>query len=160
VPFAFRFVAMHWACEGGHIAIVQWLMSMGASSDLHATSESGRSPLFLACLNGHLKLAKYLHILGGEEQDVRRSDNYGKTPMHVACEQGHLHVCQWLWGAGAADDISKVDVSGRTALELACEGGHLGVCEWLYSVQKINGRGRNEKQEGGGRGAAHGAFAI
>jgi ankyrin repeat protein len=53
------FTAVHLAAEAGHVEVVTYLVSEGADLGIKSTS-GGRSPLYSACLNGHLNVASYL----------------------------------------------------------------------------------------------------
>ena len=54
----------------------------------------GRSPLHLACLIGHLDVAKYL--VDEKQCNSACADNNGWTAVHVACQNGHLDVAKYL----------------------------------------------------------------
>ena len=49
------------------------------------------TPLHLACLNGHLDVAQWLHSAGASLDAI---DNNGDTPLHLGCCIGHLGIAQ------------------------------------------------------------------
>jgi ankyrin repeat protein len=61
----------------------------GAVVDI-AKSDTGSTPLYLACWKGHVKVAKLL-ILGGADVD-KASTDIGMTPLLTACQEGHVDV--------------------------------------------------------------------
>ena len=51
-----------------------------------ANNNVGVTPLFIASLNGHLKIVKVLIASGGL---VNKAINDNTTPVHIASHQGH-----------------------------------------------------------------------
>ena len=64
------------------------------------------TPMYIACLNGHLSVCKWLFEVGAAA-DVTKANNNGATPMFIACQKGHLSVCKWLFEVGAAADTPR-----------------------------------------------------
>ena len=110
------------------------------------------SPMFMACLYGNLKLAKYLYKKGAAS-DISipcpgnmhyvSAPNYkenhfgldGATPMWAALSQRHLPVAKWLFSITGINDIFRADNLGRNALHsviccrpLACDGDNGDPC--------------------------------
>lgn len=78
---------MHVACWRGDLDTVQSLYRhQGAKVDLR--DHEGRTPLLLACANGQLDTARWLHEQGAEVIDERCQ------PIYAASSQGHLKVVQ------------------------------------------------------------------
>ena len=54
---------------------------------------SGSTPVYLACQNGHLMTADYLAAKNGTPK-IHTFD--GMSPLHAAAQMGHLHIVKWL----------------------------------------------------------------
>ncbi|KAJ8106492.1 hypothetical protein OPT61_g9498 [Boeremia exigua] len=135
-------------------------------SPLHAVNDStagasGRTPLFLASMNGHAEIVTAL-LDGAADPDAADRDNVtpihaaslnghtevvgilirynasttepsigGATPLLSASHRGHGGIVDLLLKAGA--DWSATDFQGRTALDLALRQLHLQVAEKLVA---------------------------
>mmetsp|Transcript_7357 Transcript_7357/g.18890 ORF Transcript_7357/g.18890 Transcript_7357/m.18890 type:complete len:663 (+) Transcript_7357:184-2172(+) len=130
--------AIHYACWGGHIPMVRWLLSQGASLD--EVDLVGNTPLLYAVYGGHLKLVKQLLGLGCS---LLEKNNKGHSAIIQASCGGHAHVVQWLIGQGSS--IHERDDVGNTSLLFAAWGGHISVLEWLLD----NGASLHEKSDTG-----------
>ena len=64
----------------------------------------GRSPVHVACQEGHLHVARWLSGVGIAADDVRTQDVFGRTALYIAALKGHLDVAAWLLLLGAAPD--------------------------------------------------------
>ena len=53
-----KITPLHWACPGGHLPIVQYLIENGA--DLEAKDKEQQTPLQLASKYDHTDIVKYL----------------------------------------------------------------------------------------------------
>ena len=101
--------AMVLAPMNGHLAVVEFLHSIGAPYTTHAMD--------LAAINGHLAVVEFLHSVGGTCTDIA---------MDLAAMNGHLAVVKFLHSIGAAYTTS--------AMDLAAKNGHLAVVEFLHSI--------------------------
>ena len=55
--------ALTWAAQGGHLAIVRFLVSEGA--DIHVRDENGWTALMKAAVSGYLDVVRFLVDRGG-----------------------------------------------------------------------------------------------
>jgi ankyrin repeat protein len=57
---------LHAAARGGHRAVVQWLLPQGANAEARGSGGpwEGKTPLVLACENGHEEIALLLRRHG------------------------------------------------------------------------------------------------
>ena len=150
---------LHRACTAGHLDVAQWLHNAGASlnatnsvgdgaevrlpafdltaaqaavadgASVSARNMHGEEPLHLACLEGHLDVARWLH---GAGTSLDATTNRGDTPLLYACMKGKLNIAQWLHSVGASLDAT--DSEGNRSLHQACRRGHLDIAQWLHSA--------------------------
>lgn len=119
-PNSKRFTPLHRASQRNHVNIVNYLLNQGA--DIQATEiEDGMTPLFLACLNGHIQVVRLLvqTLLDHSGMTINspQSSSNG-TALHVSCFFGQLEVVQYLIEECEANDEIK-DCDGHTPLEVA-----------------------------------------
>ena len=129
-----------YGCTRVELNVCKWLHGHGGAAEdiTKVLSDTGDTPMLLACYNGHLSVCEWLHKVG-VDKDISRADNHGgQTPTIAACKKGHLSVCEWLYKVGADKDISRADNCGDTPMLLACKNGHLSVCEWLVLNGALN----------------------
>jgi ankyrin repeat protein len=120
------------AAQNGHAAIVKWLLEETAVS-VDAPDKHGQTPLFVACQNGHIDIAK---LLVAHRANVNHTRADGPTPLHCACWGGHVAVVQWLLlEAGAQLGSGDVAQAKPTPLMLACERGHAYLVRFLIEQQ-------------------------
>ena len=93
-------------------------------------------PLYWACLNGHLEVAKVLLEAGAL---INHSNCMLATPLHAAASSGHLQVMELLVAEGA--DVNAANILGQSALIAAASCGHSKAVEYLL------GKGADVKQK-------------
>jgi ankyrin repeat protein/L-ascorbate metabolism protein UlaG (beta-lactamase superfamily) len=87
---------LHWAAQGGHIAIVKLLLAHGAAVD--ALNNQKETPLVYAAEGGHLKLAELL-IAHGADLNVRTAQR--ASPIHYALWADKTDMVKLLLKKGA-----------------------------------------------------------
>lgn len=108
--------------------LLQFLVECGAELNCH--NNYGRTPLWIASINGHLEIARCL-VEGGAE--VNKDDYSKQTPLWAACAYGHLEVAQWLVEEGAAE-LNKARLDGSTALMTAAKQRNFDIVRFLASA--------------------------
>jgi ankyrin repeat protein len=103
--------------------------------DSEVTTNTGKTPFWQACQNGHLELVKKLMATGNI--DVDKADNDGTTPFWTACENGHLELVKKLMATGNID-VDKADNDGTTPFWIACQNGHSEVVKELIATEKVD----------------------
>jgi hypothetical protein len=88
--------ALHWACDRGHVGIVDLLLQSGAEKD--DKTHQNMTPLHCACSAGHLDVVRVL-LRYGADKDAKNRD--GWAPIHYAADDGHLMIVQLLVDKGA-----------------------------------------------------------
>ena len=120
--------AMLAAAEGGHLAVMEYLVEQGANLDLEATADYGYGAtlLYYAALGGSLAVMEYLVEQGAS---LEATDDYGATLLHYAAWGGSLVVVEYLVEQGAS--LEATDANDMTLLHYAAWGGSLAVVEYL-----------------------------
>jgi ankyrin repeat protein len=144
--------ALKLAVQGGHEAVVTFLLSQGA----HATNpdRNGSTPFMSAAAGGHVGMAQlFLELQGGQGLDDRYHTT-GKTALHWAVMCGHVEAAAWLLKNGAGASIRDKD--GRTPLMEVCESDRLGALEIL--LQEVGVQGLRERDVRGYTALHHAAM--
>jgi ankyrin repeat protein/serine/threonine protein kinase len=108
------------AAKGGHLEIVQYLLSVGCESDLHFVSCKGRTLVMVASDAGHLHIVQYLVASGA---DISRRCHRLYTALILAASSGHTEVVQYLLEQGG--DVTARTHDGEDALMQASYNGRL-----------------------------------
>ncbi|XP_048246402.1 ankyrin repeat domain-containing protein 50-like [Haliotis rufescens] len=117
---------LHVACIGGHVEMVEHIMSQGIG-DVNSQNQDGRTPLLLAAFGGHREVFDLLVRNGANASVVC---NMGNTILHVACIGGHVEMVEHIMSQGIGD-VNSQNQDGRTPLLLAAFGGHREVFDLL-----------------------------
>ena len=123
---------LHWAASRGQDEIIDEIIKreakeFGTSASI---SNSGRTPLHIAALNGHVEASR---ALSGLLKVVNFADGRGFTALHLAASRGHVEITGILLRNGA--DLTIHDKSGRTAADKAKEMGQFELYTMLISFE-------------------------
>ena len=121
-------IVIHYSSIGGHLPIVQYLIEK-QNVDINIKGWNGKTPLHLACLEGHHNIAEYLISKGA---NINAKDTIGDYAIHYASKGGHLPIVQYFIEQQNVD----IDIKGSnemTPLHLACLRGHLQIVQYLIS---------------------------
>lgn len=113
-PLLFAATSAQDSMEGGDVEGC-FRALLNAKANPNARSNTGATPLLLACAAGHLPATCALLDHGA---DPAPADESGATALALAAEGGHAEVVAVLLRAGAPVDAR--DSAGRTALMAAC----------------------------------------
>ncbi|EGG24180.1 hypothetical protein DFA_06327 [Cavenderia fasciculata] len=102
-----------YACSGGHVAIVQYLLKNNAMASKLALDN--------ACSGGSLEIVQLLHTMN-------KGLSSG-SPLNLAATKGHLEICKWL-------TINRKDGCTTSAMDNAASMGYLSVVEFLHTHRK------------------------
>eukprot|EP00435_Cladocopium_sp_Y103_P029767 s1934_g7.t1 len=109
------FRALHWAADGGHLAVVEKLISAGAEIDAVTDDISGQTPLHMA-----FRFVKVVEVLLKSGASVEAKDKRGRTPLMYAVNYHPLEdtvkTVELLLKTGAS--VEAKDEDGNTALHL------------------------------------------
>jgi len=116
---------IHQAVKKGDMEGLKGLVDGGV--DVNDTTSKGKqTPLHVAALEGHAKIAEYLLDHGAE---LEAKDSEGSSPLLEAVRGGHLEVIKLLLQRGA--DIHTAGSNQKTLLHVAAFHGHKQVVEYL-----------------------------
>ena len=102
---------LHYACERGHLQIVEYLISKGAN--VEAKDKDGKYAIHFACMKGHLPIVKYLI---STDASVDPKEKWERTPLHLAALFGHTNVKHLVYNC--ANIYAKM-FDGQTPYDLA-----------------------------------------
>lgn len=114
--------ALHFAAANGQVDCCRLLALHLRKAKLDARSESGLTPLHLACRRGHSSVTELLLDAGVE---MNRQDNLGRTALYHAATKGHVRCVSKLLLRGA--DASLRCSSQLHPLAVARRNGHARV---------------------------------
>ena len=106
---------LHYACEFGHLLIVEYLISKGA--DIEAKDIYYWTPLHFACKEDHLEIVEYLISKGADIEAKEWMDLNG--PLHIASQYDNIDVVNCLVSKGANKHAKNDD--DETPYDLVCE---------------------------------------
>ncbi|KAH9231410.1 hypothetical protein K456DRAFT_1739761 [Colletotrichum gloeosporioides 23] len=92
-------IALQAASEGGHIEVVDRLLSAGANVN---TYSNRRTALQAASGGGHIEVVERL-LSAGANVNADPAKHFGRTALQAASEGGHIEVVDRLRAAGARD---------------------------------------------------------
>jgi ankyrin repeat protein len=134
--------ALHLAVQGGHEAVVTFLLSQGAQA-INADSDN-MTPFMSAAAGGHVGMAQLLlELQGGQGLDERDCEE--KTALHWAVIGGHPEAAAWLLRNGAGASVR--DEEGTTPLMWVGESGRLGALQIV--LQEVGEQGLRERDRRG-----------
>lgn len=118
--------ALWLAAQGGHVEVVDLLLTRGASLDTSTTPA-----LFAACAVGSQDTVKRL-VEGGASITHLSAD--WTSPLMIASEHGHLDVVRFLCKQVDSFHVNIANQAGGTALIYAAAAGHLAVVRYLIDA--------------------------
>ncbi|KAI9766946.1 MAG: hypothetical protein M1840_006243 [Geoglossum simile] len=128
--------ALHLAVQRGNMAVIEYLMGLGAHVDARCRDRHGKTVLHYAVDSRRtetiIKMAEQGH-------DIRAKDFSGKTILHRAAWRGNLEAARLVIELGAAEDIRCRDEAGKTPLDLAIESKAMNVADFLKEFAARNG---------------------
>jgi ankyrin repeat protein len=130
------------AMRGYGASIVDYLLSLGASSDWTYTDMKGCSALHFAASGGSVEAVKFI-LSSGIDFDINLSDTQGWTPLHWACRKGYVDTAQLLIDSGA--DLRKENTQLWTPLDIATFCGNDNLISTLSRQQGSTGTEMKQK---------------
>ncbi|XP_059475584.1 uncharacterized protein LOC132196750 [Neocloeon triangulifer] len=119
--------ALHWAACKGHVAVAEFLLSIGVN--VTARDDNNDTPLTLAAQLSSEEMCRFLVENGA---DLSAVNKFGNDALHFACIRGKLENVKYLLGLNGFS-VEKKGWNGRSALHRAAEKGHVAVAKFLLS---------------------------
>lgn len=107
---------LHWAAQGGHAEIVEFLIERGAVVDSQNVADE--TPLHYAAALGQSEVVKLLVAKGAS---LNPKTITGETPLHYSADLGQFESVQLLIEKRA--DLNVKNNEGRTPLDYASDRG-------------------------------------
>ena len=134
------FTALHFLCKLGILEGVKYFIEM--YGNVEARDESGRTPLHIACKNGHIDVSEYLILECGCDKEA--IDNEQNTPLFTACWNNQTAMVKHLVSRfGCKSDIR--DTKGLTPLHITCAKGYTDITEYLINQCGCDKEDRNNE---------------
>ncbi|XP_043351537.1 ankyrin repeat domain-containing protein 26-like isoform X27 [Dermochelys coriacea] len=114
---------LHRAAAGGDLGRLQQLLK---KNDINQLDKENRTPLHLACANGHLDVVTYLV---DNKCKLNLCDNDNRSPLMKAVQCQQEKCATMLLEHGA--DPNPVDVNSNTALHLAAQTANISLAVLL-----------------------------
>ncbi|KAF9359828.1 hypothetical protein BGX26_011296, partial [Mortierella sp. AD094] len=163
---------LHIACSAGHLEVVRFLLSHGAS--IHVRDRLNHTPLYDAVTRGtNMEVVKTLRDTGAHFNDSEVSDLGWKlmiaategdldrvkliaeagydlnrplfdqrTLMHIVAAEHRHSLLEYLLETYPEIDLESKDRLGRTCMD---DAGHCGACQGFF-LAKINGQQLNNSE--------------
>ncbi|XP_043912117.1 fibronectin type 3 and ankyrin repeat domains protein 1 isoform X2 [Protopterus annectens] len=122
---------MHWAADGGHCKVVQYLISDGCKVDVKDNGSLWTPLMRVSAVSGNVDAASSLIQAGA---NVNAKDKDGKTPLMVAVLNNHEPLVRLLLAKGA--DLTVTNEYGIGILQMAKALGRQNIIPLLESANK------------------------
>ncbi len=119
-------IQLHKACLDGDLNKAKIILNQGVNVDV--VDHEHMTPVYYACLNGHVELAKFLMMTCKANISIR--DNSDNTFLHMVCCNGHVGIAELLVKKDAAM-VNTRNKSGYTPLYYACLKGDVKIAKLL-----------------------------
>ena len=96
------------ASQEGHLECVRLLLEAGAA--VSQAKDNGSTPLLIACLKGHLEVAKLLSSYGAS----RAATPFG-MPEEIATSRGHADLAAWLVASRGWTPLQHLEACPETS---------------------------------------------
>ncbi|XP_046562592.1 putative ankyrin repeat protein RF_0381 [Haliotis rubra] len=120
----FSNTVLHFACEGGNVAILEHLLT---TPDLNARGTNGWSPVMVASRFGK---SDVFNLLVSKEVNLNLTDEHGNNMLHLAYQGGDMSITEHLL---PLFDINSRGQDGRTAVMYAAVNRVKSVFDLLVS---------------------------
>ena len=128
------------AANGGHVAIVEYFLSLSDKVNINKQDKNGWTALMKACSEGFKEVVRVL--LDNPLIDVNITSNDGSfAALHLACardkDNNNKTIVSMLLDHENIQ-VNKADAAGTTPLIIACYQGHLWLLRLLLTREDID----------------------
>ncbi|XP_052077387.1 uncharacterized protein LOC127715390 isoform X2 [Mytilus californianus] len=123
---------LHIVSSFGYSDFLNHFLTRDKGQGVNKKNINGKTPLHLACQNGHMNCVQ---CLLNNTAVVNDTDSKKRTALHYACEAGNESIVKYLITNNAS--VNNKDLEGMTPLHVACEKGHQYVVKFLVE-KKVN----------------------
>jgi len=141
--------ALHYACFGGHLDCVKFLLEEDSSlRNLERRNSEGLTPQMMAIVAKHVHIVKYLVTKESknemkdfheEEEKAQVSKTMGYNKFHRCAISGSIDIMHLLVSNEAERHlIYYLTANGSTSLHLSVQHGHLDMTYFLLTKQGLD----------------------
>ncbi|XP_067659391.1 ankyrin repeat domain-containing protein 50-like [Haliotis asinina] len=120
---------LHVACIGGHVQIVEHVLSLGFGLDINSRGQRGRTPVWVAA---HMGPKDVFDFLVREGADVSQADDDGNNILHAACLGDNVEMVRHIL-AKKIVDINFRNKNKSTAAMLVNNDGQRSIFDTLVA---------------------------
>jgi ankyrin repeat protein len=131
---------LHYACEGGHVQIVKWVLELMQKTPaaIDRADYWGSTPLSMAVRKGHAGVVKLL--IDTHAVDIDSADKFGRTLIWWATEQGHGRTLRLLTEQDQSHDLEFEIGNGEDQGRRICDICYLNILSQdYYSCESCHG---------------------
>ena len=119
--------ALHFAARKGHVEFVEQLFATVPNLEVDPQDSSGKTPMHLAAIAGHLKTIRALQARGAQQIG---KDSGKNLPIHYAAWDGYFEVVEHFVSDA---NINAQGYIGRTPLSISALRGHENITRLLLA---------------------------
>ena len=136
--------ALHYACWGGHLEIVIFLIEK-MEIDANTKNFEGMTPLQFATAANHLEVVQYLTSRSGGLLTMEVS-SFGYNSLHRAAMYGSINTLKVILreSQNVTELLESKAENGTNALHLASQNGHFDAVELLVTEYKAPLNSQND----------------
>lgn len=105
---------------------------------LNNVDGEGRTPVYIACRNGNIKIAEFF-LNNGADVDKARICNF--TPLHVACDRCNPDIVKLLLSYNS--NVNSRDMYKRTPLNILCKNSFTEIAKKIEIAKLLLEKGAN-----------------
>jgi hypothetical protein len=125
-------VALHFASDGGHLDIVQYLIEECHVDKDVRDDDYGSAAQHFASASGHIEILRYL--IETCHADKNAKDDDGCTALHYASAKGYMDIVKYLIEACHVDKDAK-DNNGYSAIHYAVDSSNKEIMRYLLELE-------------------------
>jgi len=125
--------SLHFGAMGGHVSIVNFLLTFLSKDQITKSTSSGQTALHKACSMGRLEVVNILLLQSG---NINLQDKNGLTPLHLAASAGSHSIVQLLCNQPGIE-VMLEDVEGDNAEDAAVKASKNGFSKLASFLTRV-----------------------